>query len=111
MKKIYRIKKSKEIESILKKRKSSGNKYYIIYVIKNTETDHFRLAMSVSKKIGNAVIRNKSKRQIKSIIQNYENNIKNYNIFIIARPDCLNISHDQRAIQIKKLLQKLDVWL
>ncbi len=110
MKKEFRIKKSKDIETILRKKKSSGNKYYIIYVTKNHETKHFRLAMSVSKKIGNAVVRNRQKRQIKNIINIYKNNLNNYNIFIIARKDSLNLSHEDRLLQLKKLLKTLDVW-
>lgn len=110
MKKEYRIKKSKEIETILRKKRSSGNKHYIIYVTKNLETKHFRLAMSVSKKLGNAVVRNRLKRQIKNIIHQNQNNIKNYNIFIIARKDCIELSHKDRVKQITFLLKKLDVW-
>lgn len=110
MKKEYRIKKSKDIETILRKKRSSGNKYYIIYVEKNYETKHFRLAMSVSKKIGNAVVRNRLKRQIKNIIQQNQSKIKNYNVFIIARKDCISLSHNERVVQITKLLKKLDVW-
>lgn len=110
MKKEYRIKKSKEIETILRKKRSSGNKHYIIYVTKNHETNHFRLAMSVSKKLGNAVVRNRLKRQMKNIIHQNKDHIKNYNIFIIARIDCKDISHIQRVDSIQRLLKKLDVW-
>ncbi len=110
MKKEYRIKQSKEIETILRKKQSSGNKHYIIYVTKNHETKHFRLAMSVSKKIGNAVVRNRLKRQIKNIIQQNSEHIKNYNIFIIARKDCIDIVHKERVNSIARLLKKLDVW-
>ncbi|MFI3252689.1 MAG: ribonuclease P protein component [bacterium] len=110
MRKLYRIKKSKEIESILRKKQSYGNKHYILYVTKNIETNHFRLAVSVSKKLGNAVVRNKQKRQIRSIIQGYEKNISNYNLFIIARPGVLESTHQERSIQLKRLLQKSNVW-
>ncbi len=110
MKKEYRIKKSKEIETILRKKRSSGNKHYIIYVTQNHETNHFRLAMSVSKKIGNAVVRNRLKRQIKNIVQQNTSHLKNYNIFIIARADCKDISHKERVDSITRLLKKLDVW-
>ncbi len=109
MKKEYRIKKSKDIETILRKKRSSGNKYYIIYVTENHETKHFRLAMSVSKKLGNAVVRNRIKRQIKHVILDFKLNIKNYNVFIIARKDCIDLAYKDRKVQIKKLLNYLDV--
>ncbi len=111
MKKEYRIKKSKDIETILKKRKSSGNKYYIIYMEKNIETNHFRLAMSVSKKLGNAVLRNRLKRQIKHVILDFDGKLKNNNYFIIARKDCIDLSYKDRVYQLKKLFKYLDAWL
>ena len=52
MEKAYRIKKNTEIEQILKGKNSVGNRNYVIYIKKNHETNHFRLGMSVSKKIG-----------------------------------------------------------
>lgn len=110
MKKEYRIKKNEEIEKILRKKNSCGNKNYIIYVTKNLETNHFRLGMSVGKKVGNAVVRNREKRHIKNVVKELEINIKNYNIFIIARPNCLTLSYDEIKQNIKKLLKHIDVW-
>ncbi|MCL2522140.1 MAG: ribonuclease P protein component [Erysipelotrichales bacterium] len=67
MKKIYRIKKNTEIEELVKKKKSVGNKYFVIYYAANKH-DHFRYCVSVSKKYGIAVERNKIKRQIRAIL-------------------------------------------
>ena len=75
MKKEYRIKKNIEIENILKGRAKTGNKNYIIYIKENSEANHFRLAMSVSKKIGNAVVRNRSKRLIKQVFLQFKEEI------------------------------------
>ena len=67
MKKIYRIKKNEDIKLVLDNKKSAGNKNYIIYIMKNSEAKNFRIAMSVSKKIGNAVVRNRQKRLIRQV--------------------------------------------
>ncbi len=87
MKKQYRVKKSTEIEAIIKNKKYCSNRYFTVYQKENSETIHFRYAISVGKKIGNAVCRNKLKRQIRMIIQNFviieENSHKD--LFIIAR--------------------------
>ena len=52
MKKEYRIKKSKEIEEVLKNKKYASNPYFSIYIKENNENHHFRYAISVNKKIG-----------------------------------------------------------
>lgn len=67
MKKINIIKSSREINSILNKKNSIKNKYFYIYKDINN-LNRYRFAICVSKKIGNAVTRNKIKRQIKDII-------------------------------------------
>ena len=105
MKKEYRIKKSKEIEEVLKNKKYSSNPYFSIYIKENNENHHFRYAMSVNKKIGKAVVRNKIKRQVRSIISQIE--IKdNIDLFIIVRSKVLDIDFDEMNKQILYLLRK-----
>ena len=82
MKKINILKDSKEFDRIIKGYKSYKYKDYIIFLEKNTN-DVYKFGLSVGKKIGNAVRRNKVKRQIKSIIsqKDYKNN---FNCIIIV---------------------------
>lgn len=105
MKKEYRIKKSKEIEEVLKNKKYSSNPYFTIYIKENNENHHFRYAMSVNKKIGKAVVRNRLKRQIRSIISQIT--IKdNIDLFIIVRNKVLDIDFNEMNKQILYLLRK-----
>ncbi len=109
MKKKYRIKKSEDIEKVLKKKNSVGNKNYIIYIMKNSEAKNFRLAMSVSKKIGNAVVRNRGKRLIKQVFKKYKNEILPFDIFVIARINSINLTYNEVESNIIYLLKKIDV--
>lgn len=105
MKKEYRIKKSKEIETILKHKKFVSNAYFVIYIKDQDETNHFRYAMSVSKKIGKAVVRNHIKRQIRAIIRQLS--IKDgVDIFIITRNKINELSYQEMTKQLCHLLQK-----
>lgn len=105
MKKQYRVKKNKDIEAILKNKRFSSNPYFTIYMKKQDETKHFRYAMSVSKKIGNAVVRNRIKRQIRAIIRQFDI-VDNVDLFIIARGKILSLSFEEMTKEIKYLLQK-----
>ena len=109
MKKNYRIKKSEDIEIVLKNKRSVGNKNYIIYIMKNSEAKHFRLAMSVSKKLGNAVVRNHQKRLIKQVFSKYKDEILSYDIFVIARNNSINLTYDEVENNIVYLLKKSNV--
>lgn len=109
MKKLYRVKKNEDIEKIIKTKKSVGNKNYIIYIKKNSEAKHFRLAMSVSKKIGNAVVRNRQKRLIKQVFSQHEQDIKPFDIFVIARNNSVNLLYSEVESNILHLLNKIDI--
>jgi ribonuclease P protein component len=109
MKKTYRVKKNEEIGNILKGQKKQGNKNYIIYIKENSEAKHFRLAMSVSKKVGNAVVRNRGKRLIKQVFTENKNEILAYDIFVIAKNNSINLTYDEVKKDICNLLIRLKV--
>jgi ribonuclease P protein component len=102
MKKEYRVKKGSEIEQIIKKRQSKGNKHFVLYKRENHGQSHFRFAVSVSKKFGNAVARNKIKRQVREIISK-QAIVDHYDIFIVVK----NSANDLSFAEIKKSLE----WL
>ena len=109
MQKEYRIKKNEEIEKILKGKNSVGNRNYIIYIQKNHETNHFRLGMSVSKKLGNAVVRNRQKRLIKQVFTKMKQEILPFDIFVIAKTNSVNLEYLEIENNIVNLLKKANV--
>ena len=108
MNKQYRVKKSDEIESILKNRDSFGNKYFIVYKKISNEAN-FRYAISVGKKIGNAVTRNKVKRQVRAIVDNLLKPELLMDVFIVVRPNVLDLTYEQMQSQILYLFKKLNI--
>ena len=109
MKKINIIKKQQEIDNIIKNGKMYKNRYFYIYNIYNKESKHYRFCICVSKKLGNAVIRNKNKRQIKDIIDksNLLFSIKN-DYVIILRKEINNISYSEKKEYLLEILCKLE---
>ena len=82
MKKKEIVKKSWEFEDIIKNGKCLKNKYYVIH-LKPNNLSYDRYGISVSKKLGNAVFRNKYKRKLRSIIDNYKKIYVNSTDYII----------------------------
>ena len=62
MKKKFRIKKNEEFQQVFQKGESFANRQFVIYMLNKKEQDYFRIGLSVSKKIGNAVMRSQLKR-------------------------------------------------
>ena len=67
MKEKYRIKKNEEFQAILGQRKFFRSPSFIVYT-KKKNLDLSRSGISVPKKLGNAVLLNKTKRQIRSML-------------------------------------------
>ncbi|MGX7060105.1 ribonuclease P protein component [Vagococcus humatus] len=110
MKKSYRIKKEKEFKQIIQKRQSFANRHLIVYVRLNEESDHFRVGLSVGKKIGNAVTRNRVKRQIRqSVFELQEDIVLPYDLVIIARPNIVQLSTLEVKENLRHVLQIANV--
>ena len=105
MKKINIIKKNFEINSVINNKDNYSNKYYSIYRAKNN-LDKYRFAICVSKKLGNAVNRNKIKRQVKDIIDKSNFIFKTGEDYvIIIRKEINNINFNDRKEKLLELLK------
>ncbi|WP_173918077.1 ribonuclease P protein component [Halobacillus sp. Marseille-Q1614] len=86
MKKTYRIKKNDEFQEVFQHGESFANRQLVLYYLKKKDQPHFRIGLSVSKKIGHAVMRNQIKRYLRQAFHELENQIKpDYDFVIIAR--------------------------
>ena len=79
------LKKNRDFQNVYKNGKSKANKYLVMYVLEN-QLDSNRLGISVSKKVGNSVIRHHLTRLIR---ESYRLNKEMFNsgldIVVIAR--------------------------
>ena len=106
MKKENRIKKNEEFTKIISKKHCISNAVFIMYY-DNRALDHARVGISVSKKIGNAVIRNKIKRQIRMMfIENFDNETYEKDVIVIVRKNYLQKSYLENKCYLEKLLKK-----
>lgn len=79
------IKSNRDFQKVYKNGKSLANKYLVMYILKNS-LDENRLGISVSRKVGNSVVRHRITRLIR---ESYRLNCdlfeNGYDIVIIAR--------------------------
>lgn len=83
-----------------------SNKYFVLCILK--KDDEFnKFGIAVGKKVGNAVTRNKIKRQIRNIIDNNVKIFPNFhNYVIICKKEILNLSFQQMENELIKLINK-----
>jgi ribonuclease P protein component len=83
MKKELRIKKNKEFQEAFQKGRSFANRQFVVYVLTKEDQEDFRIGLSVSKKIGNAVMRNQIKRYIRQAVFELSDQLTAGNDYVI----------------------------
>lgn len=107
MKKEFRVKKNEDFSTIISKRQSVANRAFIVYFLKNNH-EKTRVGISVSKKIGNAVIRNKTKRQVRMLVQEIFDFQEPIDYVIIIRKVYLSLSYEEKKKELNYLYQKIN---
>lgn len=107
MKKINILKENYDFNRIINNNKPFKYKYFVIYIEKNTN-DYYKFGLSVGKKIGNAVTRNKYKRILRNIIsqKDYQNN---FNCIIILSRNVLEKSYQEISEDLIWAFNKLNI--
>ncbi|MGL6105684.1 ribonuclease P protein component [Romboutsia sp.] len=104
------LKKDSDFRKVYKHGKSFANKYLVMYILEN-KSDSSRVGISVSKKVGNAIIRNKIRRRIKEAYRlNIDENVKDgYDIIFIARVSSKEINYKDIEKSIRHLVKKAGI--
>ena len=108
MKKERRIKKSDEFQSMIKNKKHIASNLFVIYY-KEKEEEKNRIGISVSKKMGNAVVRNKLKRQVRMMVQEIGCLDLNLDILILVRKSYLVNTYDINKKGLETLIKKVKI--
>ena len=83
--KFERLGKNTEFQKVYKKGKSKANTYLVMYVLKG-ESGPSRYGFSVSKKVGNSVVRHRITRLLRESVRKNDANVTEGNrIVIVAR--------------------------
>jgi len=107
MKKVYRIKKSSEIDAIFKGKKVKGDSCFAIYQSDDVNGIHFRFGLSIGKKYGNAVARNLCKRRIRMIVSMFQGQFIKTKLFVIViKPTANTLSYQEMMDKLTVLFKK-----
>ena len=88
MRKSYRVKSEKDFQQVFETGDSFANRAFVIYKIGKPENKHFRVGISVGKKVGHtAVARNRLKRYIRATLTEIKERIDpQIDFLVITRP-------------------------
>ena len=109
MNKLQKIKESYIFRRAYKKGRSMVSPYVVVYAVKNRYND-IRLGITVGKKIGNAVSRNRAKRVITAAFRAVLPQIPvGYDYVVVARNRILTVKSTVVAESLLKLFRSADI--
>lgn len=104
------LKKNFMFRRVYNRGRSIGNRNLVMYVLKNG-TQENRIGFSVSKKVGNSVVRSRVTRLLRESYRLNEKQIAaGYDIVIIARASVKGLPYKEVEGSLKHLLKKLGLW-
>lgn len=87
------LKKNSDFQNVYRNGKSYANRYLVMYILEN-RTNSNRIGISVSKKVGNSIVRHRVKRLVKEAYRLHESEFRNgLDIVIVVRKSANKISY------------------
>lgn len=87
-----RLKNRNDFSRIYRHGKSFANGQFVVYWSRQVNAEPFRLGVSASKKIGNAVVRNRMRRMVKEIVRlRKEQIVEKIDLIIIVRKPAIQM--------------------
>jgi ribonuclease P protein component len=106
-----RITDSPEFDRVYRRGAAYRGKLFSVHAFPN-EAGNPRLGLSVSKKVGNAVVRNKVRRRLKEIfharMEDQERVLQSLDFVVSARPDSSDASFQDLEREFSVALKKLE---
>lgn len=107
MRRKLRLRNREDYSRVYRGGRSFANGQFVVYWSKQPSAQPFRVGISASKKIGNAVVRNRMRRLVKEIVRHMEGQIVPYVDFIlIVRKPAVTMSYAELERSIKHVLRK-----
>ena len=109
MKRFNSLKKNQDFQTVYRGGKSYANKYLVMYIREN-HSDVNRLGISVSKKVGNSVVRHRVTRLIRESYRLNERSFRQgLDIVVVARPNAKDKSYQEIESALMHLAGRMKI--
>ena len=109
MKRAVTLKENYEFRRLYQKGASAVSRSMVVYCRKN-RLGHNRLGVTVSVKLGHAVVRNRARRRLREVYRLNSGKLRQgYDLILVARGRTLTASWEELCGSFLKLCRKLDL--
>jgi len=107
MKVLFRVKSQTEFSEVYKKGHLIKNNYYVAHIVNPNGKEYARIGVAASNKLGNAVVRNKAKRQFRAIADSIIDYKKyNFDLVVILKTNFVNETYEVKKSAFKELVKE-----
>lgn len=108
----YRLRENRDFRRVFQRGKSAATARLVLYWLENRE-GHYRAGISVSKKVGNAVVRNRVKRRLRACFLTLKAELapKPIDLVVVCRPAAAEASFADLYGDLMKLLKRAKIMV
>lgn len=109
MKSTYRLKENYEFRRLYRRGASAASPYLVVYAMK-TRRPHNRIGLTVSPKLGGAVVRNRIKRLLREAYRLHEHAfVPGTDLVFVARSRMIKANCAQTEHELMRLMRRLNL--
>lgn len=106
----YKLRKNAEFRTVYRRGKSISNELLVLYIYRNGKNNFNRFGVSVSKKVGKSVVRNRVRRLIKESYRLNSHELKQgYDLVVIARTNSKGKNYKHIEGSLMNLFKKAGI--
>jgi ribonuclease P protein component len=103
-----RLSRSAEFERVYRHGRSTANRHLVLYSFPNPSAERPRVGLSVSRKVGGAVERNRVKRLLREALANVQELLPSgHDLVVVSRPEALGLAEREGQTGMDAALAEL----
>ena len=104
------LKKTRDFQQVYRRGTSVAERQFVMYALKNGSEKN-RLGISVSKKVGNSIVRHRISRLIREAYRLQETGFsRGMDIVVVARISAAGTTQEETKKEIRRLGRRLHIW-